>query len=435
MKIKYLLFILLALMLTYSPVATAPKVAHALSGGITYTNTPIDLNSGQAQKSYFIRLRDYPIGTWYPNRSDNCGGSASEYKVLPFLGDTSYPYARGLTSFNWSGNQINAEGACNGKSYYTGGTARNDGAWIPTDQVAGWALPGVASGWSTPSLVKNSSGTCMAATLCSGWITKVPQIWGMPHAYGSDPTEAAFQNNYGALKSRTGNTSDPGVDKDTDGTTPIEGLSSGTTLFRNEFNLTQSQIDKINAIYLDIQADDFLAIYINGQPVARYSSIQNLTNVDLTSYKQFLRTDTTNVLAFQVSDKIDWARLPLGYTASGRAGLYYDMTIYQDAVPSCPAPTISPTTGVSPLTVKFIMRANNLANPFFRMEFGDGTPAQIFNNGTSTFTTYHTYKYISGSETSGYQINLKENTSGLTCSTAVIKVKPPTSSSGSEVAP
>ncbi len=107
--------------------------------------------------------------------------------------------------------------------------------------------------------------------------------------------------------------------------------SSGTTIFRKVFTLTQDDMDKIIAaesrnggLGLDILADDWFTAYINGEMLSTHAYA-----VSPTRYIR-VRSDTlqvgNNVLAIQVDDKI----VTHGDIASIGQGLIYQLRLFDD---------------------------------------------------------------------------------------------------------
>lgn len=307
------------------PIQTVSAAAH---------NGPtVVLTSAAAEnKAYWVDLRSYPyddanLVTPWPKRAENCTAATGKtYKTMPWLGDAGEINGYG-------GNLMLASGNCTDR-YWDGGTGAAPGPWIAPGAYGGWANKGTSTLGNATTIWdggtrSNAAYPCTVADYgtCTGHFSDAPQIWGMDHRYGRYEAVDQYKDLYDRF-ARLGGTATYGG--------AVNGFylfSSGTTLFRNEFTMTAGEIALTDHLTLNLKADDFVRVYLNGVAIATgtgsATSANNniLTDIDGASVRSLLSSTETNVLAIQVSDKAKWSTVQPGniYTRDSNAvGLWYN---------------------------------------------------------------------------------------------------------------
>lgn len=227
------------------------------------------------------------------------------------------------------------------------------GPWIYPHAFGGWAQPGGGAGWSQAVRTYPAPATnpvhstkldihrigCSNVPCGSDYI-----IWHTTNRPLTNWRNALV--NQGPFATNT-NPVNPG-----------QGMginSNGTTLFRNEFTLTQEQYDRIvaahntgvstNGLFLDVNADDFYHAYINGVP-----AVGSAVTVDLRALKVSNPASTLkvgdNVIAIQVTDKLV-GRANGNPDPEYAAGLWYNL---RAEVPAG-SPNITASVTATPPTV------------------------------------------------------------------------------------
>lgn len=246
-------------------------------------------------KSFYIKMYDYPInGSNWPKRNQNgCNGSADKLKVFPWIGqyDDNYNGQPG------TGDYFDEAGNCSSK-FLDGGTDTTGliplkGAWIYPTAYGGW-VNGGGVGWATPV----DTNGCPTDSDVIGQTTFVAtHIWGQCDIDMTNQSDVFYKKDeFKGIKYNQGNGDGRNL------------YSNGSTLFVEEFMISQAQFDAIGngGLKLDFnaQSDDWFAIYINrvflgGSTVtAIETQLPNLTTSQLRVGK--------NYLAIQVIDKAVW---------------------------------------------------------------------------------------------------------------------------------
>jgi len=425
-------FITLAItILTLSTGALNPPIVFANS---TSTEKIVIDNTSTNNKIYYINYSDYPGlgtnlkdqnsgGSWWPLRSQGCTASnTTVFKTLPWLPDNS-----GVDGFSYTGNNFKYSGNCSQR--YTDGGNLN-GAWLPGDAYGGWANNGSLN-WGQAPIITSSNDiySQKLADITTGIAdpnNNYPdsQIWGQFSPYPNGHSVKMFKAN-GYTNYTISNSYDI--------------YSSGTTLFRNEFTLTEEQLENIDTINLYAVADDWLNIYVNGVRIveAQTNNSENLLKIELmanNAIKTALKAAGAgnHVIAIQVNDKARWSNS--GVTASNKAGLSYKMEINlsetsaedETASLSC---IVTPQIGLAPLVVSVEANVTGISEPNYNYDMDNDGSYEYTNRSTPIYYTYE--------RGGSYTVKVAETTSGLEqiCSPEIVTVRSPSDSSGGEVAP
>jgi len=256
--------------------------------------------------------------------------SEGVYKSLPWLG-----FKDGVVS-NDTANQMTSSGSCSNR-YTDGGPDATTKGWMPPEAYGGWALRGVLSGtpafggrtWTDAMPLGSAAGIYSDKfSLLSSAEKQTDVIWAgvastnLPTADQAGGDSGLFRKN--GHPSYTNYTNE-------------KLLSSGTTYFRNEFTLTADQVSRLKNMTLDVRADDFANVFINGVVVpsqqrttscpvgiACIKKTSDITGADLAAVYHLQEGD--NVLAIQVNDKASWAD-NVGGSNSNAVGLWYKAVI------------------------------------------------------------------------------------------------------------
>lgn len=225
--------------------------------------------------------------------------------------------------------------------------ARADGSWINTTWMGGWARPlaGYDASWAAATEVDDpSSKTPAAIAACGGDADLVAgSIWlekdgGTPITMNGDPRPI--------WSSTCKDMRDWGYDvyhankyDDTIARNISANLGqlhyAGTTLFRRHMTIDAAMMGQITSaesrsggLGIDIRADDFYAVYVNGQ-VINAQTQGPYTGVSIDRYiripSSYLNIGD-NVIALQVDDKITFGMAP----GSVGIGLRYSVSLYDD---------------------------------------------------------------------------------------------------------
>lgn len=304
-------------------------------------------------KTRYLSLASYPqtVSNWPFRNQDGCSGSSSQYKAMPWLGDTDNLSSAGDPNFNSSNTpQITGDTLTDANNcatrYDDGGTNSTDtgssgcsgnpfrGAWICPNAYGGWTANGsTAASWSTACDV---AGQPFDPVVYMS--SRSPRIWGTCSPDTSDASLPLFRRNNPSYNPRTLS----------DGR-PIGLYGVGSTLFRNEFTLTGQQIADLTTAALDpflqITADDWFAVYINGIP---FSATTYTAGYNELAIPRAVFRPGQNVIAIQVINKAYW-----NYTWSATgdgAALWYTLLFRGNPAPP-PPPAVSCTLDVSPASV------------------------------------------------------------------------------------
>ena len=293
-SLKKLLFFAIysLLVLSFSQVVLSTK-AHAAT---------LASSSDPVIKSLYIKMSDYPInGSNWPSRyNDGCGGSpAYPLKVFPWLGQYQDEDIYDGDPLG-TGNYIDEVGNCSNK-YLDGGTNTTPlytslaGPWISPAALGGWANGG-GGGWGAP--VDTQAGGCIVdSDVLRPGFTQA-HLWGSCDLDYTNQSDALYSKISVPFKD---DSSDPGFDG-------MSLYSNGTTLFYQEFNLTNAQLNALNnnteSLYLDIQADDWFVAYINGVNIAGHQVSAEPRRITIADTSTLVAG--TNKLAIQVIDKAVW---------------------------------------------------------------------------------------------------------------------------------
>jgi hypothetical protein len=241
----------------------------------------------------------------WPQRAEGCGGPAAPsannptgtpYKSLPWLAQNNGPVGGGT-----NGNLMNQVGNCVNR-YWDGGTA--GGAWLSPSALNGWAN-------NISSFVGNvpHPGSSSKLTNCTA---NAMRIWGRSGVDQTDHSISLYRGN-GWVNY-----------------VPQNGwgvYGNGTTIVRNNFNLTAAQISNLNLgatnLMLRAVADDWYRIYLNGVLVHTEMNSVVSSSVPLNGVKSILRVGV-NSIAVQAVDKARWSQTPLGASTIG-FGLCYSL--------------------------------------------------------------------------------------------------------------
>lgn len=411
---------------------------------LEYKNYPVSVlytNAGGALTTDYIRaLRtDVTPCVASPTRT-----SQNAYKVLPWQG-----VKVGKVDNTVADNMAATSGNCSDR-YNNGGVAPSTGGWISPMAYGGWALRGVKNGADGSGLAWGQSVLTGGNT--TGHFTDSPKIWATNFLPTNDQAVDLYRKS-GESPSYTNITNE-------------KLLSSGVNFFRNEFTLSDDQINRLINLSYDVKADEFVKVYLNGVPLgvqsqspayyADYNTTGSVHRPNGTISKATLLNTYSvrsgnNVLAFQVNDKAAWADLN-GASTSNAVGLWYravfnlnptvlgctdpNATNYNPSATttnnSCtyPVPTCvlsaTPVNGSAPLTIQATIISSNMPNgTTYNYTMGEGTV--LSGRGTSIYFTYGT----------AGEYTISATASNLTpCGTGVrVKVIAPTNYNGGEVSP
>lgn len=310
------------ILLSFSILSLFPAVN--VVNAATVTDTTVTLTSAAAENiAINVPYKYYPQAVTVTQangaaRTDVLRSTCNNrYKTLPWLG-----LKTGYVSLDAS-NNMTSNGDC-GSRYTDGGVNTTNGGWMAPESYGGWALRGSLAGttisgktWSSPTEI--TVGNQNFSDKLAGYS---PVIWTSSLLPTDDQATYLFRT-YSTNKAYTNYPNE-------------KLLSSGTTYFRNEFTLTQDQVDRLTNLALDTRADEFANVFLNGVLISgqqRGTSCATATTPDcLRKYTDITATDLrnayklqagVNVLAFQISDKAAWADAN-GGSNSNAVGLWYN---------------------------------------------------------------------------------------------------------------
>jgi hypothetical protein len=383
--------------------------------------------------------RYYPETATYTNtqgavvtknlRSKCSNGTLREQPWVAYYSPTGNP---SLAQSNNFASDINS--SCPDR-YRNGGR----GVWMPLEVYGGWGLP-------------TSNGASFAGN--TGWITPayIPYgaaLWSDQFNDSSVPGEDDPVRIW-KTTATTVYDNEPMIHGN-DGNTDLSLLSQGTAYFRIEFNLTQDNIDWINANPANSvmnywsRADDFHIAYINGIELGRKESIDPPPNQAGTINRPISPSQLRvgqNVIAVQVADKATWHKE--GFASnSNDVGYTFKLNFSFTDAPVTPAIscTVSPQTGLAPLVVRADITPNSAyAGRTVTYDYDMNWDGNAFSPEYTGRTTpvYYTFQ-----SPGSYRVRVKAATAGspaiadqyATCAPDPIPVSPPTSGGGGEVAP
>lgn len=318
------IFAAVSLSLVIMPRASAATVPQILA------------NSSPAQNSsQFMSLTDYagqrPFVDW-PLRSQGCSASsATIYKTIPWL-------AANPNSRIYNGNNFLTSGNCSDR-YNDGGNPR--GGWLDPAAFGGWALPSGGTLAETPPIFTGSGKTAPCNSFPGG---PAPRIWGRSFIDSTDQSVALFRGN--GFPSYT-----PAIGRHG---TPLYLYTGGTTILRNQFNLTAPQLAELQSptstLTLQILADDFFKVYVNGVAVSESDLASNRSFSNLGSAKS-LFLEGKNVISVQAVDKALW--FEAGFGPPRGVGLCYSLALFTTGTPAsvCPGDPIVAASKNQPVTL------------------------------------------------------------------------------------
>ncbi len=319
-------------------VGVLPPQARAQAPGVTTIADSTPANN-TAEHYTLLEYRALAGDISWPLRTDCRPPFGSPlYKTLPWL--------PGDTSAGINGNNFTASGSCsegNGDYDYHSEGGWASGAWLEP-YVLGWADDGVNVTLPGPpyTTTNNTSVLCNGQLPCSSKLNScstsginAPILWANRNQDDTDYSNAMFAANGLNV-----------VDEDGDIVRNPDRLEShGVSIFRNNFNLTQTQLTAINAatFRLEAVADDWLRMYINGILVTEQTdSAVGITIDDIpANVKSALRVGQNNI-AFQIIDKASWDEVARG------AGFCYALRLDETTV-RCTPDKLSARTG-EPIT-------------------------------------------------------------------------------------
>lgn len=389
-------------------------------------------------------------GDWWPTRTEGCTtNTTTNYKIFPWLpenDDLNNP------SFSYDGNTLTTSGNCYDR-YRDGGTSR--GVWVPAYYGGGWVLDSFtpSSLWGS-SVATVSGDTIFSDELFASRVSSTSNTIWAKKTWETEEHSVALAKRMGYS---TYSLSDGwGV------------YSSGTTLFRNEFNITDAQYAKLgnasSTAFLGAVADDWMKVYVNGLPIAEAETVETITKVSNHDLKnngslQDVFHVGKNVVTFQVSDKARWGKK---VTSSNKAGLNYKLTITlasETTVLGCTDPDatnynanatqddgscvipdnftcdVNPATGTAPLVVVFDMSGTAGSNYTINTDDTDASGAAVVLSRIFTSSgaeeVYYTYTKAGTYEptaSSGTYVNIP-------CGGPSITVTDPDGTTGGEVSP
>lgn len=283
-----------------------------------FTAQTISSSSDASNRVCQINMQDYRdyinVVNW-PLRSDGCSPQTG-YKPFPLV-----PDSRQFAIGPYSGNVFNLSGSCS-STFDDGGSSA--GAWMKPGALGGWAAD-----------VSSFSGYVPYAG-SSGKLSRCPAnakiVWGRSTIDDVDQARPLFDANGTVFPS-----TNPLVNYDT--------TSNGTTILRNNFVLSQAQLDSLNdlgtLLSLRIVADDFYQVYINGSLVITENNTASPTSTDLTSSKSLFRLGN-NSIAIQAVDKLVWRNNTPSLANTG-FGLCYSLDLLRPITQADPAESCSLT--------------------------------------------------------------------------------------------
>lgn len=331
------------ILLSFSIFSLFPSVN--VVNAATVTDTTITLTSAAAENiAINVPYKYYPqtVTVTQANgsaRTDVLRSTCyNRYKTLPWLG-----YKADKVSLDAS-NNMTSNGNCADR-YTDGGVNTTNGGWMAPEGYGGWALRGSLAGttvsgktWGNPAEI--TAGNQNFSDKLAGYS---PVIWASNLLPTDDQATYLFRT-YSTNKAYTNYPNE-------------KLLSSGTTYFRNEFSLTQDQVDRLTNLALDTRADEFANVFLNGVLISgqqRSTSCATAATPDcLRKYTDITATDLRNayklqaginVLAFQISDKAAWADLN-GGSNSNAVGLWYNAKL--NLSPTSAGATLSRTLTVT----------------------------------------------------------------------------------------
>jgi hypothetical protein len=409
-------------------------------GANSVTTTKITIDStAAANKVFYIPYSSYPgYGTtptnestgksWWPKRSEGCASiPTTKFKTLPWLGQNY-----GIASYTFMGNEFKISGDC-GTRYTDGGST--NGAWLPADIYGGWATAGSNVSWTTNATSNSveSDVSAYSAKLQQAVTTDDPtnnlpdsQIWGKANMDLTDHSIPMFTRNGFADYTPSNN---------------YYLYSSGTTLFRNTFTLTDAQITSLESVNLYAVSDDWLNIFVDGVAIAsaQTNNSENLIKINLANnptIKDVIQAVGAgeHVIAIQVNDKARWFQGPSGTgTSSNKAGLSYKMELNL-STDSTPPPTpnlscsVNPHQGLAPLVVSATVTGGVAPYDYDWSYNGTTFVADYIDRPSPAYWSYA----ASGT----YTVRVRDvNGTLATCLPTVLEVKAPTGTDGGEVAP
>lgn len=385
-------------------------------------SSTITLTSDPAKnKVKYIEYRSWPFiegNQPTPRETKNSTYPGITYKTMPWL-------AEDLDS-NPTGNYYTQSGNSSTREVDGGSVS---GAWLNPTAYGGWANAGALS-WPTAVALTNGSTVCdtyLRSTngdygICPSWSVgaKTPLIWGMDHRFGRLSTERIdhYKDLFQRVFEAAGGTGAVSYNQNDRFVS-----SSGTTLFRNEFLMTRSQVDRLDSINLQIMADDFLKVYVNGVNIITGTTAQSTAITTLSAGSAQFETfkaallanidqngeNTPHVIAFQVSDKARWGDLSSAdaiknwTTSSNAVGLWYNIGLTYSDLPSCSiSASPSPTSGST--TLAWTTTDATSAS------FSDGTAATV---GTGS-------RVVNINADTSFTLNVAKGSEAGSCSTNVV---------------
>lgn len=274
--------------------AASGDIVLANSSGINGTSDSGVVSSGTIYDEHYS-LKQYWNMRGQADWPQGCSPTRDKY--MPWLaanGQVPSEYVGSGTLTD--GNNISTDGNCVNRYSDGGDTYRN--GWLDNN---GWADPGGSAGF--PGVATDGPRSTVS---CSG-VTGTPRwIW------SSSSPDLNNQQYYGAYTVSDG--SGYGL------------YSNGTTLFRQNFTITQTQMDQINAgkqVVFYAVADDWLHLYVNGTSIPP-TKISKQSVMSQPLIKSLLHSGS-NTIAFQVSDKGVWTNSD--NSTSRQSGICYSLNI------------------------------------------------------------------------------------------------------------
>ncbi len=321
--------------------------------GSTWNETRELARSDSSTESYRLSLAGYPNKT-------SCSGGGPPWQ--PQNSNTNHQQGAAF-----DGNRF--------KQHYSGcpnrWTTGGPGQWVSTSSYGNWTTAkSKPSQFSSSSTV--TSGCDVHATQLST-PAGVSTIWSQCPKYSGSETSTNYTWNLW--------NPNPGpISSDPD----WRILSSGSTLFRKVFTLTQAECDAIGSnggrVTLNTAGDDWYRAYINGQqidinqdtPRASGQVTYSASGLDCTGSRQ-------NVLAIQVVDKAVWSK---GTSSeSNAAGLRYRLYFETNGWNLTPISTANKSSARAGETIQWQHRVRHSGGPY---------------NGSATYQAQHSTTNASG---------------------------------------
>ena len=322
LSMKNLAFLMILAIVAILSIVSSVYYSGKVSAAPGFEDKVLLAKSDRSNESLRLNLKDYPM------KATHCAAIGPPWQ--PGNGGT------GQTGSNlYDGDIFDKTLSCSTR-FTTGGA----GKWVPKSQYGNWATSITKPSVFNSNSVITSVGNCeVNSSSLVDQVEGVDTIWSQCAKLNSSEKTAQYTSDLWK--------------------TPLTSIgnwrvfSSGSTLFRKTFTLSEAQCTEISGgvgrVFLKITGDDWYIAYINGHELVN-SKVTRTGSDNEAALGSSLNCsgDRTNVLAVQVVDKTIWTT-PTSVSGSNAAGLRYKLS-YQ--ISTTANWTLTPTTTTNVATAK-----------------------------------------------------------------------------------